>query len=119
MLISSERGSAEVVTGDGETRFYDDIGCLAADWIAHAHAARGARAFVRTPDGSWTDANQAAYARPAAVRTAMASGVAAFASVGEAQAADAGGRAITFEEVVREQSSLADRSVPPASADQR
>jgi len=100
MLISNERGSGEMVSADGDTRFYDDIACLAADWIAHAHAARGARAFVSLP-GGWTDVNDAAYARPASARTAMGSGIAAFASIDDAEAADDGGRAMTFDDVVR------------------
>ena len=102
MLISSERGSGEVVSADGDARFFDDIACLAADWIAHAAAARGARAFVRLPGGGWADATDAAYARPASARTAMGSGIAAFASTADAQAADSGGRAMTFDEVVRQ-----------------
>ena len=101
MLISSERGSGEVVSADGDARFYDDIACLAADWISRANAGRGARAFVRLPEGDWADASAAAYARPASTRTAMGSGIAAFKSIGDAQAADAGGRAMAFDEVVR------------------
>jgi nitrous oxide reductase accessory protein NosL len=101
MLISSERGSGEVVSVDGDTRFYDDIACLAADWAAHAQAARGARAFVRVPGGAWAEATAAAYARPGSARTAMGSGLAAFASAGDAQAADESGRALTFDEVLR------------------
>ena len=101
MLISSERGSGEIVSADGDTRFFDDVACLAADWIAHARTPRGDRAFVRLPGGAWADASAAAYARPASARTAMGWGVAAFASPADAEAADAGGRAMTFDEVVR------------------
>jgi len=100
MLISSERGSGEVVSADGDIHFYDDIACLAADWIAHANAARGARAFVSVP-GGWTGASDAVYARPASARTAMGSGIAAFASIDAAEAAGADGRVMTFDEVVR------------------
>jgi hypothetical protein len=101
MLISSEGGSGEVVTPGDDTRFYDDIACLAADWVAHARAARGARPFVRVSGDAWADATAAVYARPASARTAMGSGLAAFASAGDARAADAGGRGMTFDEVVR------------------
>ena len=29
MLVSSERGAAQIVSADADTRFYDDVGCLA------------------------------------------------------------------------------------------
>ena len=35
MLISTDKGGGEIVAGNQETRFYDDIACLAADWSAH------------------------------------------------------------------------------------
>lgn len=97
MLISSESGSGQILSSSEDTRFYDDIGCLAADWTAH----RGdARAFVRTSGGGWADAQGASYAQPAGARTAMGSGVAAFATVADASAADRAGRALTFDDVV-------------------
>ena len=119
MLISSERGSGEIVSADGDARFFDDIACLAADWIARPNAARGVRAFVHVPGGAWTDATAAAYARPASARTAMGSGLAAFASTADAQAADAGGRAMSFDQVVRDQSSVAGRPRRTAWGDER
>ena len=33
MLISSERGTGEIVSPTDDTRFYDDVACLAADWV--------------------------------------------------------------------------------------
>ena len=98
MLISSDRGAGQIVSTAEETRFYDDVGCLAADWAAH----RGeARAFVRVAGGRWTDAQTASFARPADARTAMGSGVVAFATAADARAADRDGRAQTFDDVVR------------------
>ena len=35
MLISSDRGGGEIMSSAEDTRFYDDIGCLAADWSTH------------------------------------------------------------------------------------
>ena len=95
MLISSDRGGGEIVSSTVDTRFYDDIGCLAADWVARATSGR---AYVRVVGGRWLDATTAAYARPADVRTAMGSGLAAFASADEARAADRSGRAMTFDD---------------------
>jgi nitrous oxide reductase accessory protein NosL len=97
MLISTEVGGGEIVSTTRDTQFYDDIGCLAADWTG-GHD--DARAFVRLA-GRWSDAQAAAYARPADARTAMGSGIAAFASASEARAVDRDGRALTFDDVVR------------------
>lgn len=98
MLISTESGSGEIVSATEETRFYDDIGCLAADWAArHGNA----RAFVRIAGGAWSDVQAAAFAQPADARTAMGSGMAAFPAAADARAADRTGRALTFDDVLR------------------
>lgn len=94
MLISTEAGSAQIVSAGAETRFYDDVGCMAADWAGHAP---GDHAFVRVATGAWIDAVDAVYARPAAARTAMGSGLVAYRSAADA----AGGAMLTFEDVVR------------------
>jgi len=98
MLISTDSGGGQIVSADDDTRFYDDIGCLAADW--RARSGHG-RAFVRIASGGWGDAVDASFARPAAVATAMGSGIVAFALAADARAADREGRALTFDEVVR------------------
>jgi len=98
MLISSDRGGGEIVSSSEETRFYDDIGCLAADWAAHG---RDARPYVRIDGGRWSDAQLAFYAQPNGIQTAMASGLAAFATAAEARAADRDGRALTFDDVIK------------------
>ena len=97
MLISTESGGGEIVSATEDTRFYDDIGCLAADWAAH----RGeARAFVRIAGGTWSPAQAASFAQPIDGRTAMGSGVAAFPTAADARAADRTGRALTFDDVL-------------------
>ena len=98
MLISTDSGGGEIVSATEDTRFYDDIGCLAADWAAH-HG--DARAFVRVAGGRWSDAQAASFAQPADARTAMGSGIVAFAAAADARAADRAGRALTFDEVVQ------------------
>jgi hypothetical protein len=97
MLISTETGSAQIVVVGEDTRFYDDVGCLAADWPAHTS---GARAFVRLAGGAWVDAAAAVYARPAGARTAMGSGLVAFASAADA-AAGGSATTLTFDELSR------------------
>ena len=98
MLISTENGRAQIVAAAEDTRFYDDVGCLAADWPTRSSRAR---AFVRVAGGGWADAAAAAYARPAAARTAMGSGVVAFASAADARPAGGGDGVMTFDEIVR------------------
>ena len=66
MLISSENGGGQIVSSSEDTRFYDDVACLAADWTAHT---ADARAFVRISGGGWADALGASYAQPADART--------------------------------------------------
>lgn len=97
MLISNERGAGQIVSASDETRFYDDVGCLAADWLTHHD---GARAFVRVDTG-WLDAQAAAFARPAGAHTAMGSGVVAFRAPEDAARAGRDGRASTFDEIAR------------------
>lgn len=108
MLISNERGAGQIVSTSDETRFYDDIGCLATDWAGRsAQASRsevsrsgGARAFVRV-DGEWLDAQTLSFARPAGAHTAMGSGVVAFRTPEAAARADREGRALTFNDITR------------------
>lgn len=97
MLISTDRGAAQIVSAVEETRFYDDVGCLAADWPAHSMRAR---AFVRVGN-TWVDAGTAAYTRPVAARTAMGSGFVAFASRDDVRASGAADSVRTFDEIVR------------------
>jgi hypothetical protein len=98
MLISSDSGGGQIVSATQDTRFYDDIGCLAGDRQARTGSTR---AFVRVAGGQWADAEEASYAEPSGARTAMGSGIAAFATAADARAADRAGRALTFDEVVR------------------
>ena len=97
MLISSENGAGQLVSDRDETRFYDDVGCLAADWAARA---KDTAAFVRTNAG-WRDVADASFAQSEGSRTAMASGFVAYATAADARAADRAGRALTWVEVVR------------------
>ena len=98
-LISSERGAGEIVSATDDTRFYDDVACLAADWAQHGS---GSRAFVRLATGAWSNAHTTWYARPAVARTAMGSGFVAFAAEADARAADAASRAWRFDEVLQQ-----------------
>ena len=98
MLISTDSGGGEIVSSAEDTRFYDDIGCLASDWSTHRDRAR---AYVRVAGGRWSEAGAASYAQPKGVETPMGSGIVAFATNAEARAADRSGRALTFDDVIR------------------
>jgi copper chaperone NosL len=92
MLVSSEQESAQWVAAGEETRFYDDIGCLATD--RSAPSARNAR-FVHA-EGSWLPAERAFFARPPGVSTPMGYGFVAFADRGRAANRDRQGRALDW-----------------------
>jgi copper chaperone NosL len=82
MLISSDAHAAQAHEAGQETRFYDDIGCLAADARSrHDKAVR----YVRLASGAWSAAEDAWFARPLGVKTPMDYGVVAFATKDDAQ----------------------------------
>jgi copper chaperone NosL len=97
MLISSDATGGQIVSPHDDPRFYDDIGCLAAD---AARLSGDARVYVRTASGTWADAVTAAYARPAGSRTPMGSGLIAFETTAAAQAAAPGAPVLTWDDVV-------------------
>jgi hypothetical protein len=98
MLISSAANAAEAVVPGEETRFYDDIGCMAGDASADQP---GVERFVRPADGSgWIPADTAYFAASGAA-TPMAHGIVAFASARDAGAADRDARPRRWSEVVR------------------
>jgi hypothetical protein len=97
MLISTDQGGGQIVSAHEETRFYDDIACLAADWKTRRN---DATAFVRLGDGTWSRASDASYAQPPAARTAMGSGVAAYSTIADAKSADANGVVRSWDEIV-------------------
>jgi len=99
MMVSEEGDSAQWVADGEEPRFYDDIGCLAADdWKP---ASRNAR-FVHVDGTRWAPAANAFYARPPHVATPMGYGVVAFGTREKAAALDREGRARTWNELIAE-----------------
>lgn len=104
MLVSSDAGSGEIVSAREETRFYDDVGCLIADWSHRAGRdpafASASTPFVRVLGGGWADARRAWFGRPAGARTAMASGLVAFATEADARAADPSGGVRNWSDVL-------------------
>jgi hypothetical protein len=93
MLISTENGAGQMLSARDDTRFYDDIACLAADYR------RGDVAFVRV-GADWSDATVTWFARTVNARTPMASGYVAFATESAARAIDREGRALSWDEIV-------------------
>lgn len=92
MLVSTDAGAGEIVSARDETRFYDDVGCLLADWASRVQKdpafETASTPFVRVSGGGWADARSAWYAHPAGARTAMASGLVAYATRDDGKAAD-------------------------------
>lgn len=81
MIISDTRFAAQIVAPGEEPRLFDDIGCL-RDYVRRHSPIPQARVFVadhRT--GEWIDAARAIYTRSTAVKTPMASGIIAHASI--------------------------------------
>lgn len=99
MMVSREADSAQWVSKGEDTRFYDDIGCLAAE--DHRPAGRNAR-FVRVGGTRWAPAESAFYARPADASTPMGYGFVGFSTREEAAQRDREGKARTWEEFVEE-----------------
>jgi copper chaperone NosL len=99
MLISSAAGAGQALVVGEETRFYDDVGCLAKD---AARLTAQARLFVQATNGAgWVDVESLWFAKPAAIQTPMGYGLAAYASEAGARGADRTGDAMRWEEVVR------------------
>lgn len=102
MLISTEQGTGQIVSAKDDTRFFDDLGCLIAEFSSRVQkdSAYSGTPFVKLSNG-WADARSAWFAHPADAHTAMGSGLVAFATADEARRADADGRALSWDEVRR------------------
>lgn len=97
MLVSSESTGGEIVSAAAETRFYDDVVCLAADWPRYG---AGAKAFVRTSGGAWAEAGSAAYVQLEGRSTPMGSGLTAFSTPAAAAAAHRSDHVLTWNDVL-------------------
>jgi hypothetical protein len=97
MLISSDANAAQSQADGLPTRFFDDVGCLAADGDAEA---AGTRRYVRLASGGWETADAAWFARSASAKTPMDYGILAFATADEARAADRDGIAHPWPAIV-------------------
>ena len=97
MLISSDANAAQSQAHGRSTRFFDDIGCLAADADAQAD---GTNRYVRLVSGAWGTTDAAWFARSASAKTPMDYGILAFATADEARAADRDGQAYQWPAIV-------------------
>jgi hypothetical protein len=96
MMISQIDDAAQYVSAREETRFYDDLGCAAAD--AGRVPIRG-KFFVRADGGAkWIGADEAFYAATGG-RSPMGYGFFAFSTEAGAKARDARGRALRWSDV--------------------
>jgi hypothetical protein len=97
MLISSDANAAQSQAHGRSTRFFDDIGCLAADGDARGD---DANRHVRLVSGAWATTEAAWFARSATAKTPMDYGILAFATTDEARAADRDGEAYQWPAIV-------------------
>jgi copper chaperone NosL len=88
MAISDKRFAAELVTGDGDTLKFDDIGCM-LDYIkSNQNAQRITASFVADFETrEWVRGEAAFFARSAEFKTPMSHGIVAFKDLGRAEAA--------------------------------
>ena len=79
MLISEERFAAAARTASGETRLFDEIGCLLQQ--RQQLDAEGARIWVHDYEsGAWLEAAQAVFVRSRELPTPMGHGIVAVAT---------------------------------------
>ena len=97
MPITKLAFAAEAVYSNASPRFYDDIGCLAADSLARKS---GGQFYGQLAGGrGWVRVEDVAYASPAGIQSPMGFNVAAYPEE-EARAADRAGRARSWDELV-------------------
>jgi hypothetical protein len=98
MMISDLADAAQFVSTREEPRFYDDLGCAAADT---GRAPLPGKLYVRADGGArWIAAADAYYARTGA-RSPMGYGFFAFSAEAQAKASDARGEALRWRDVAR------------------
>jgi copper chaperone NosL len=103
MTLDTERDAAAAeLREDGERRMlrFDDVGCLAR-WEAKSAAAPDRRWVHDLTSAAWIDADAAFFIHAANLPTPMGSGLAAFASAAEADAAagERGGERLSWEQI--------------------
>ena len=100
MLISEERFAAALTASAGETKTFDDIGCLLHDLAQQNRS----MAHVWVHDygsGRWLEASRAVFVRSREVPTPMGGGLFAFSTQEEAEqfAQDAHGTLVRFDQL--------------------
>lgn len=97
MLISSDAHAAQSRAAGEATRFFDDIGCLAAD---PASRTESAQRYVRLASGGWASAESAWFAVSEDVKTPMDYGFLAFEQRDAAARADKAHQAHRWTELM-------------------
>lgn len=100
MLISEERFAAALITTNGETKTFDDIGCLLHDLTERDHST--VHVWVHDyGSGRWLKAQHAVFVRSREVPTPMGGGLFAFSTQEAAEqfAHDMHGTVVRFEQL--------------------
>lgn len=107
MIISDPRFAAVIVSPTGESRKYDDLGCMLDDY-SHSQAEMAAIYIHDYNTSTWLDGKAAYYVRANDLHTPMASGLVAFSdrAAAEALAQAHGAEVLTFEQALAQQAEL-------------
>lgn len=86
MMVADDSFATQLVTSEGKSYPFDDIGCMEI-WVRESNLnANGTKKYVRDSNtGKWLNFDEATYVYDASIRTPMAYGVIAFATVEEAE----------------------------------
>lgn len=98
MLISDPRFAAALLTVEGESRKYDDIGCLLDDYV-HAGLKVGEIYVHDYNTNEWLNAKTAFFVQ-SDIHTPMASGLVAFGDRASAEKFAPGATVMSFEQMV-------------------
>ena len=101
MLIGDARYAAVVVTAAGETRKFDDIGCLIRYRAQHPEPSQAVWVRAYGID-EWLAAGEAVFVHSAELATPMGSGIVALANEAEARevARETSGAIVPFDELL-------------------
>jgi copper chaperone NosL len=107
MIISDPRFASVIVSPEGESRKYDDLGCMLDDY-SHDQAEMAAIYVHDYNTSAWLDGKAAFYVRANDLHTPMASGLVAFGdrAAAEALAEAHGAETLTFEQAAAQQAEM-------------
>jgi copper chaperone NosL len=104
MAVSDRKFGCEIVSADGTSQAFDDIGCMVL-WVGKNGIPVGGAAYVLDFNGAgWIDAQQSQYLLAKGMPTPMSYGIGAFTSAETAQMASKQwpGSVLTWDALLKE-----------------